>query len=410
MVEKIVFLTVCLIPLYIVRGEFGPLPTTLLEVLIALSILIVIIDSFWYKRSPSALLSVFRTPLLVPALLFLTAALVGALVSSNQLQAIGIYRAFFLEPWLFFHVCLYVFKTKPQKIWDALLISGVIVSLPAIFQFISGQPFFADAVHEVSQGRVSSFYNSANAVALYLGPLLGILIGNFFNPIFPGKKVQYLLVTLLFVFTVFLTKSLGAFLGVAAVLLMYLIYYLFSVRNREKYFFNLFSLGAVVLIVSFFLFWLNISLFTPKTGLIYPRPFNSTETVRLCLWEGTRNLLSKLPVTGSGLNNFPESYGQYRTCDTELFQYPHNLILNFWSETTLFGLLTFLYLVFVYYQWLRKSRVDSFLKVTLLAYLVYFFIHGQFDVPYFKNDLSTQFWVYLCLGILLTKTEKITDW
>ncbi|MCA9389730.1 MAG: hypothetical protein KC585_03955, partial [Candidatus Magasanikbacteria bacterium] len=68
-------------------------------------------------------------------------------------------------------------------------------------------------------------------------------------------------------------------------------------------------------------------------------------------------------------------------------QYPHNIILNFWVETGLAGLLAFFWIVFA---WLKK-------KEAMLLPLVALLIHGLVDVPYFKNDLAIVFFLVLAL-------------
>jgi len=37
--------------------------------------------------------------------------------------------------------------------------------------------------------------------------------------------------------------------------------------------------------------------------------------------------------------------------------------------------------------------------------LLYAFVHGLFDVPYFKNDLSVMFWIFTALW-LITKEQR----
>ena len=105
-------------------------------------------------------------------------------------------------------------------------------------------------------------------------------------------------------------------------------------------------------------------------------------------------MLSDNGVTGAGLSGFPLTYPKYATCDKQAFQYPHNIFLNFWVEMGFFGVALFLWISFVYLKILSKHGND-FLAVGLFGALVYIFIHGLVDVPYFKNDLSAEFWVFL---------------
>ena len=72
-------------PAYVVRFHVGPLPTTLLEVLLLLGIAAGLVAL--RGRLP------WRTPYTLPGLLLLAAATVGILVSPNRSEALGAWRA-----------------------------------------------------------------------------------------------------------------------------------------------------------------------------------------------------------------------------------------------------------------------------------------------------------------------------
>ncbi len=407
MTEKIVFLTICLLPLYVLRGKIGVIPTTLLEVLVALSTFFWVYDYFRQKVGLGALLKAFKTPLFLSSVIFLVVSLTSLLFSPDLFAGFGLYRAYILEPWLLFVISVDVFKGKPERLVQALIFSALLLSSVALLQAFTRQPFFEASRHELLQGRVSGFYNTANALALYIGPLLSLLLLSLFKTTFWIKKSWAILIIFVFLVVLSLTNSLGAILGLALVSVLYSIFFLIRKNSTSQKLFFKGVLALVVLIcVLYFTFLASISHFAPKGGLTYPRPYGSTEIVRVCLWEGARDFLLSHPQ-GGGLSGFPNGYEKYRTCDTELFQYPHNLFLNFWTEVGLLGLLAFLYLIFSFIRMVMKSAADNLVKLGLLSYLIYLFVHGMVDVPYFKNDLSAQFWVYLAFGILLVKNKEV---
>lgn len=405
MINFLVLITICSLPLYVLRGKIASVPTTYLEVLIGLSIFFWVVRHFTRRGGLLTLLTAFKTPLVLPTLLFLAAGLLSLLFTPDFFKGVGLFRAYLLEPWLLFVISLDVFKKSPHKIFQGLLISGWLVSIVALLQLVTGLSLFEDSKHELSQGRVASVYNSANSLAIYLGPILALLLGSLLKKSFLVDKIWAIPSIFIFLLVVSLTNSLGAFLGLSSVLVLYLFFSLVKDHSAlRKVFFKVVLATIVVLSAGYFILLGSIGQFTPQTGLVYPRPFNSTEVVRLCLWEGTRDFLISQPW-GGGWSSFPQNYENFRTCDTELFQYPHNLFLNFWTEVGLVGLLAFGYLVFSFVKLVLRSKVERVVKVSLLSFLVYLFIHGLVDVPYFKNDLSAQFWVYLAFGILVTKSE-----
>ena len=112
-------------------------------------------------------------------------------------------------------------------------------------------------------------------------------------------------------------------------------------------------------------------------------------------------MLHDHPVFGAGLNGFKTLYAdaykpsQYK----EAFQYPHNILLTFWAECGILGLIAFLLLISKLFILLIRnlSSRDILLGAGLLASFVYIMIHGAVDEPYFKNDLSFEFWVFVAL-------------
>ena len=82
---------------------------------------------------------------------------------------------------------------------------------------------------------------------------------------------------------------------------------------------------------------------------------------------------------------------------TSAMPHSHNILLAFWLNMGLMGLVAFVWLCWKALPWLleqdkKERRIAALMLVVILA-------HGMFDVPYFKNDLSFQFW--LLMAILL---------
>ena len=96
----------------------------------------------------------------------------------------------------------------------------------------------------------------------------------------------------------------------------------------------------------------------------------------------------------------------------EIYMYPHNIVLNFWSELGLFGLLVFLWLMgkqlFLSFRGaIREKSRERFLFLGVGTAMTATIVHGLVDVPYFKNDLAVIFWIIIVLTVILTrKTEK----
>jgi len=93
----------------------------------------------------------------------------------------------------------------------------------------------------------------------------------------------------------------------------------------------------------------------------------------------------------------------------EIYMYPHNIFLNFWSELGLLGVLLFIWLIGKYLfislkltlALSREKKAEKYLILGLLSAMITIVVHGLVDVPYFKNDLAVMFWIlFALLGFL----------
>jgi O-antigen ligase len=83
--------------------------------------------------------------------------------------------------------------------------------------------------------------------------------------------------------------------------------------------------------------------------------------------------------------------------------YPHNLLLNFWVATGVLGVVAFAVLLIQAFRitWRGWRTADAGwrpFELGVLLALVSMVVHGVVDVPYFKNDLSFEFWVLLAIA------------
>jgi O-antigen ligase len=101
---------------------------------------------------------------------------------------------------------------------------------------------------------------------------------------------------------------------------------------------------------------------------------------------------------------------------TEIYMYPHNIFLNFWSELGILGALLFCWIIAKFlwqsgrYFLSEKAGANRYIALGLLTSMVVIVIHGLVDVPYFKNDLSALFWISIAIlgGLNLKQNEKNT--
>jgi len=136
--------------------------------------------------------------------------------------------------------------------------------------------------------------------------------------------------------------------------------------------------------------------------------------LRLNIWQGAWTMIKSHPIVGVGLRNYQKLAPQYQEfyyqpqtgqlISTETHPYPHNLFLAIWVELGLLGLLAFLALLIKFfgqgYKIVKTNLSTPLITISIMAALVVVLAHGLVDTPYFKNDLSTLFW--LIVGLLIT--------
>jgi len=402
-------ITLASLPLYVFRcRDFSwcgsPIPLTLLEVLIGITFFSWLVWRLSYLKkgiiSPHRLAQRLRSAFLWPLVAFLALSTIAMFISPNLQAAAGVWKAFFLEPALLFVVVLDISISRKSIFWifPPLLLSGFWVSSLALWQWITQLNTFSPDF--LVNKRVTAVFDNPNALGLYLGPLvlvgLGVLSKIFREKSDPKLKIlKFLLVVsflVIYISAIYLSRSRGAVIGLSAAGLFFfgvIFYKTLSKKLKKIIIRGLYTL-ALVSVVILILGFVNIDRAVP----VLSSKAQDTAYTRLCIWQGTNRMLGDNVVTGAGLSGFPLTYPKYATCDKQAFQYPHNIFLNFWVEMGVFGVVIFLWISFVYSKILSR-HLNDFLAVGLFGALVYIFIHGLVDVPYFKNDLSAQFWVFL---------------
>lgn len=418
-VSVLASVTLAVLPLYIIRCKnfswcASPVPFTLLELLILTAFFAWF---FWrislVKEDKKRLLGLYKRltgPLFWPPALFLVSATISVFLSPNFQAAAGIWKAYFIEPALFAIVILDLSIEKKSISWLAypLFFSGLWLSLLAIWQAISGTNQFAP--YAVAQGRATAVYTTPNALGLYLGPLTVLALGFLFE-LFKQRQINfkrlgsswYLIICLVvFLAAIYFSKSRGAGLGIIAALLAFSIITIYP--NLSGLWQKILKLGAVLAVAAYLI--LSVFVFIKIDSFVkaYKPTTQDSIAARFCIWQATEKILVNKPITGLGLAAYQETYPAYATCYHEAHIYPHNILLNFWTEIGLIGLFAFLWLSFVYCQVLSKY-LKNFVAVGLLAAIVYIFIHGLVDVPYFKNDLASEFWVLLAMAAWFSRSQ-----
>lgn len=412
-----IYLTIIFLPIYLLRFQIWFVPMTFLEMMVLVVFIVWLIKSISQGQGTLAIrLRGVWFPWKWPVLLFILAGVVAVLISPDIRGALGLWKAYILEPILFFIVFVNTIKTEKQikaVIW-ALGASAVLIAFGALVQYIGLAPIPSPYGTQHPM-RATSIYSFPTAIGKYVGPILALFLGLLF--VRKAKKAEEGKIS------EGATKRLGAevFLwGVAGFSLLGLI--LSFSRGA------LIGVFASAVFISFFSrwkkwFWLGIVLLIalclviPFTRHEIISVFNVRDTsadVHMVMWKGALRIIKANPIAGTGLASFPIVYEKYKeTSHVEFFPNPDHLILTLWIEMGLAGLVVFFWLVVVFFKagtgLLKRLQTIDYrlpLVVGLIAAMIAIIIHGFFDTPYFKNDLAVEFWVLVGLMVVILRQAQ----
>ncbi len=401
-----VFLIIFLFPTYLIRFEVLNIPTTLLEILIYIVFLLWFLYLFFDRENTfqKRLKKIFfRNKLLFYGILLLVLGALAASVLSVDLRvSFGLFKAYFIDPLLFFTVFIsVVLKEDIKKVVVVFLASGIGVSLVSIIYFLSGKLTY--------DGRLEGFFNSPNFLAMSLSPVILFLVWVLFSKYkYFASKLVWFSVLVLVVIPFLLTYSYGAFLGVFVALV--LIIGLSQVSIKVK-----FASILALLVISFSLFLFQADNEKTKSFLI--KNDRSSLVSRNMIWSASSQILKDNYIFGIGPGMFQKYYLAYQNKFKEPYlewavPYPHNIFLSFWIQTGIIGFLGFLliliWIIKVYIKSSSKTILDrdfeKSVNVLVLAFFVYFLMHGLLDTPFWKNDLALTFFFFI--GILIVVFNK----
>lgn len=391
-----------LLPSYLIRFSLGPLPSTALEGFFFVLLIVWASKKRKVSSWKKSIHAFSKTMFFWPGMLLLLGATLSIFVATDTLAALGIWKAYFIEPFLFAWILHDQVKTKQD--WKKIFIGlgGMVIALTlvSVIQSITGwwSPTWEWTLPE--SRRITSLFTSPNALGLVVGPITLLYLGWFWLAKKENKKKKILLflafVILCGMLSVYLAVSRGAIIAMVAGV----VFILWRIWSKQ---------GVAILgIIGLSIILLLPSLRQPLTD-IASFQVDSGQS-RLALYTGTGTLLKQSPILGLGLASFADRFEEVRIGEfTEELIYPHNLFLNFWAETSLFGLMAILWIAWVITKstWKEKSFAMS---SAIIAALIVVFVHGFVDVPYFKNDLAMMTWILLsALTFFIQEKEMVKE-
>ncbi len=381
-------LLIALAPTYVLR--FGRVD--LFEILILvfwIACLVIISRRRQMQDFKNFLFNIPRSIVISGGLLLL-AAVISTFISPTHTRALGELVAYFIQPAITFLFAGYILRGEAAKehFTKFILWYIAIISIYALIQYITliGLPMTWWGNAEEPKRAVSVFVYP-NAFALFITPLLAFSMPFVFGSRKP--ELWYKILFLIGIIGLGLSLSRGGWLGLVGAVIVFA--FLGASWQTRKLFLSAAVIIAIIIAI------------VPNFRYRVELPFQGEKSTvsRYSLWHTAEKMIASSPILGKGLNGFASDFNRYNT-DPNLtaLDYPHNIFLNFYVETGLLGLLSFLGLscAVIWQGWKLRLR-GNFYGLAIILFLVALYVHGLVDAPYFKNDLALVFWVMISTGI-----------
>ncbi len=402
--RKLVFISPLLFPTYLIRFQIAGIPFTLLEVFIYILFGLWIVELIrdhkiiiWDKKTRhysyaifllliGATISVFMAPdfLNLPS---------GEILNAKR-TSLGIWKGWIVAPMLYFVILSQILKTPKdvEKILRGYVYTAALVGLISIAFGIFGDGITDDI-------RLRGFFNSANYLALFIGPAILINTCLLTKKHYYFKMIRHLDVIALIILTfcLFFTKSYAGIISVFGALGLYIFYYLIKhPKNRKR------GIAIMSVLILTFIAIILSQLNSPKFKQSLDFKNRSSSSVRIEIYRTSFDLIKENPIFGIGPGLFQANY-QIKAPVTLghaplewNMPHTHNIFLGFWLNAGIIGLIAFLLIIILCHT------SFSYPLIALWGIL----IHGLFDMPFWKNDLAMIFWLIIVCILVLQKVKQ----
>ena len=390
LISWLISLSIISIPFYLIRLSILGIPTTLHEVIVWISFLVVLLSSATKNEFKKV-----NKLIWIGSLLIIIGALVGFYISPDKIASAGLIKGYLITP---FVLGLSVFLANKRKlIVKSLIISGLIVAISVYWDLITN--------NILSDGRVTGIYNldsgaSPNYISLYLAPIASFILANMIFSL-PKKNWQNaLLKSLVFVLLFGAIAASQSRAGIFVVLFIGLIaIYILLKRNiKYKAIINCSMLITIIILLFGVIKIASPDLSaTPDSGRI-----SSSNNIRFEIWKTTfQDIIPKYWATGVGMGQYQNIFIALTKNRVNYPEYiapkaltPHNVFLSAWMNLGIIGLTGLLMVILIVFRkWFYLSKVSINSHNTYFIILASILLLGLFDTTIFKNDLGAVFWI-----------------
>ena len=390
----ILLLTLFLAPAYIFKFEVFGLPLNWLFVWIVIIWLVFCMYLFLSKRLEKFVNFIKQIDhrLLWLVSLFFLSGVISLFWQGFSPEKLGQFMVLFFQPISLFFISSFIWHQHPASkplIFFSLYFLLALLGLLATLQYLTLWQLPPEYWgNNLEHKRAIAFFSHPNFYALFSAPLLAFLLPDLGLKLKDLRK-NFIVITSWIIGVVGLGLSLSraGWLGFGLAGLIYLLF--FADKTIKKI-----AVGIIATVII-----LIISIPNFRWRLVLPFYGEKSAISRLNLWQSGMKAIKSSPVFGLGLKGFANNYQTFQTNKTlDTHNFPHNIFLNFWVETGIMGVISFMGLIGLLIYNGLKSKQNTFQLGVALCFIT-LISQGMFDNPYFKNDLALMFWIIISFAI-----------
>ncbi len=419
-ISFVLFLPVILIP-----PQFQPSDwtRTILFRIVFTGLIIVFLYKYFLKKEPLPLPKI-KNPVFLPlAVLFIFVFFVFlSLIFSQDIRF-----SFFGSPprsggflnLLFFVIFAALLPylisgDKWKKIFNVLFAAGILISLLAVVQYFN---IFGKIFLSYEGGGTPSFLGNSTFLAIYMLFLTFFAFTLFVQEKDKNKKLLNLGLFCLFGFTILISGSRAAYLGLLVSFIFYLLLYPKKIKIL-KILTACILLSAVFIVIIFNLFPQiaeKNSLFSMMANRLSIKKINQDLAgTRLAAWQITMKAIQDKPLLGWGPENFYIGFEKYfdpvpSNLQKLWWDRPHNVFLEIWASSGIFALIFYIAFWLALLWQLQKLKARQSmpimahgLQAMFIGYLAVLF----FNFDNFSTYLISFFFIGYSFFLLFNQTEE----
>lgn len=376
-----------------------------LPTMVMLGMVILSIFSLGLKIGVNKEFKLRYTPVNFSVIIFFLVYMFVAITSINFLSSIKV--ALLIGSFIFFYFVIincYDNKKQIKELVTIFVVIGTLISLYGVYQYFhmsySASSWVDSEMFEDINTRVYSTFENPNVLGEYLLLVIPIAVSMFLAEKNFLKKIVWGLFSCIMVLCLALTYSRGCYLGLLCAASVFVILLNFK-------FIVFFIVGLILLP-----FILPKSILNRFTSIGNMK--DSSTSYRVNIWKACVDMINgcKFVPLGQGKDVFNRIYPIF-AYNESIAEHSHNLFLQIIIETGLCGILSFIYMMYRFYQYLfsginiAKSFCDKVYLIGFVSSMFGFLVQSIFDNSWYNYRVVLIFWMFI--GIATSYRRSMID-